>query len=168
MDASLSSSSAFFSKENLQVTTTLTQLGAMSAGTLDYLYSVSTADEIPNGESNGKAIVLPGTLVGGFFSWLDNIIWKGKIFQSESPTRARLINKILGMHLVRAEVFFGPSWTDGRQSVIIDYRNTSWIAFFIRDEIRKVEDGLYLGKAYIRLPFGGRLMFLYFALDFRV
>lgn len=147
---------------------TLNQVQALTSRELDFLYAVSDLPlQVPDGESNGRAIVLPGTFFGKVLSWFDNLVWKGKIFKRLGPTRADLVNKILGLHIVRAEVFFGPSWSDSKRSVIIDYRHTSWIAWFIRDEIRQVEEGLYLGKAYIRLPFGKRCMFLYFALDFR-
>ena len=83
------------------------------------------------------------------------------------PTGTKLVNKILGTKLVYADVFSGQSWLDGKPATIIDYKRTSWLAFFIRDEIRQLHQGFYLGKCYVRLPFGLRFNCLYFALDFR-
>jgi hypothetical protein len=137
----------------------------MSQHLLEGIYSDSVSGEIPAGESNGKAIFMPGTLVGRFFSAIDNLLWKGKVVDR---SRAGLVNKILGMRIIHAQVFLGPSWSDGKQSIIVDYKKTSRVAFFIRDEIRLVADQLYLGKAYIRLPFGKRFCLLYFALDFNL
>lgn len=70
------------------------------------------------------------------------------------------------MRFVRADVFRGVSWSDGKQSIVLDYLKTSLLAFFIRDEIRCVAPGLYLGKVYIRLPFRYKFCALWFALDF--
>lgn len=142
---------------------TLDELAGLSKARLEQLYREASGIEIPDGDSVGRAIVLPGTTLGKVISAIDNRVWKGKIFDRAA---GRLVNKILGLRFVPAEVFIGLSWSDEKKSVIIDYRRTSWLAFFIRDEVRSLEDGLYLGKAYLRTPFGP-LFFLYFALDFR-
>lgn len=134
---------------------------------LSSLYSSGVPVEIPNGESNGTAIIAAGTAFGVLLSWMANCVWKGKVFTRTSSSTASLVNKILGMRIVHAEVSEGLSWSDGKKAIIIDYLRTSLIAFYIRDEIRMLEPGLYLGKAYIRLPFGYRFCALYFALDFR-
>jgi hypothetical protein len=143
----------------------LNKLSSLSGGQLSLVYSNSAAGDIPDGESNGKAMILPGTILGAGLSAIANTLWKGKVFDRKS---GGLINKILGMRLIRAKVFGGTSWSDGKQSIIIDYLSTSLIAFFVRDEIRQVRDDLYLGKCYIRMPFGCRFNALWFALDFKV
>ncbi len=131
---------------------------------LESLYRSGEKGDTPTGESNGKAIILPDTFVGKVISSIANSIWKGKVID---PTGTKLVNKILGTKLVHADVFTGPSWLDGKPSTIIDYKRTSWLAFFIRDEIRQLHQGFYLGKCYVRLPFGLRFNCLYFVLDFR-
>ena len=35
------------------------------------------------------------------------------------------------------------------QSVILDYSRTSWLARWVRDEIREIEPCVYLGLAYV-------------------
>ena len=50
---------------------------------------------------------------------------------------------------------------DGAESIILDYSQTSLIAWFVHDEIREVAAGLYLGQAYI-----GKMRFIRFALEF--
>lgn len=146
----------------------LYQLQSMKADDLAKVYAESPAGVIRDGESLGKAVVLPGTLLGWFLSVISNLIWKGKVFDNKTgELPCFLLNKILGMHLIRAKVNYGPSWFDGKQSIIIDYKETSWLAFFIRDEIRQIQPGLFGGYAFVRLPFGGRWNLLFFALDFR-
>lgn len=139
-------------------------LAKLESKELERLYKETTLGEIPNGESNGRAIILPGWLIGKLLSVVANAVWKGKVFHLSSGT---LVNKLLGLRFVKAEVAYGSSWSSDKQAIIIDYLRTSLIAFYIRDEIRQLVPGLYLGKAYIRLPFGLHFSALYFALDFR-
>ncbi len=146
----------------------LDQLSEMSAAELAKLYSECDAGVVPGGESQGRAFVMKGTLRGWFFSRIANLVWKGKVVGYDGgDLPCYLINKILGRQLVVASVNYGPSWFDGKQSIIIDYKQTSWLAFFIRDEIRQIQPGFFGGFAYVRLPFGFRWNALYFALDFR-
>ncbi len=146
---------------------TLNQVAVLKNQVLSSLYERCTIPEVPDGDANGVAIFGNGTIIGELFSLLANMVWRGKVFTRERPGYAALVNKILGLKFVHAEVFRGKSWSDGGDAIIIDYLKTSFIAFYIRDEIRMIEPGLYLGKAYIRLPFGYRFCALYFALDFR-
>ena len=61
-----------------------------------------------------------------------------------------LINKISAFSLtfIVAKVYKGASWMDGKETIIIDYSSTSFLAKKIRDEIREVEPGVYLGKVW--------------------
>jgi len=61
-----------------------------------------------------------------------------------------LRNKI-GLHgsnAIVAEVYKGPSWLDQKECIVLDYSKTSTVAQWIRDEIRQLEPGTYLGKVY--------------------
>jgi hypothetical protein len=141
----------------------LRRLTGLRTSQLALLFSNSSAGSIPLGESNGKAMFFPGTILGALLSWLGNLLWKGKIVD---PSGHGLINKILGVKLISALVYRGISWSDGKPAIVIDYLHTSLVAFFIRDEIRCVAPGLYLGKVYIRMPLKYRFCALWFALEF--
>ena len=67
-----------------------------------------------------------------------------------------------GVLAIRAKVFLGQSWFDGKESIILDYRRTSRVAHWIRDEMRMIGPDTYLGIAY-----WGHTKFLMFALQFR-
>lgn len=129
---------------------------------LNRIYKASEAGPIPDGDSRGTAIFFPGTILTRPLGLLASGIWRGKVFHNTNST---LRNKVLGLRLFKAKVYKGESWLDGRPSVIIDYKETSLAVGFIRDEIRHVAPGLYLGIAYLRTKpkptFG-----LYFVLDF--
>ncbi|MGI8729918.1 MAG: hypothetical protein ACR2LK_08005, partial [Solirubrobacteraceae bacterium] len=63
-----------------------------------------------------------------------------------------LLNRILpiGLRAVRAKVYREESWFDGKDAIILDYSKSSLLARGIRDEIREVAPGLYLGIVYVR------------------
>jgi hypothetical protein len=56
-----------------------------------------------------------------------------------------LVNQWLGVRAVRASVGYGPSWLDGGPSIVVDYAATSRVWRDVRDEVREVAPGLYLG-----------------------
>jgi hypothetical protein len=61
-----------------------------------------------------------------------------------------LKNKVLliGYELILARVYKGPSWLDGKDCIVLDYSDTSLLAHYVRDEIRLIGPGFYLGKVY--------------------
>ena len=128
---------------------TADQLLRKSSAELDALFSSSPAGEIPEGEANGTAIVCPGTLCARLVAWLARwFLWQGKVF---SAAQKGLINRITAFSLkaIKAEVYPGQSWFDDKACIVIDYSKTSLIAKFIRDEIRLVAPGLYLGQVFV-------------------
>ena len=62
------------------------------------------------------------------------------------------MNRVLpfGLRAVAAEVRRGPSRLDGRECIVLDYSRSSLAARGVRDELRLVRTGLYLGRAYWR------------------
>jgi hypothetical protein len=137
------------------------QLHGMSKDELDSLFRLSHAGEIPRGEAEGAVLVAPGTeLEGPAAKLIHLMIWKGKVFD---PTKGDLLNEIgpFGLKAVRAKVYKDPSWLDQKETIVLDYSKTSLIAHWIRDEIREVSPGLYLGLVYWE-----RSRILHFALQF--
>ena len=67
----------------------------------------------------------------------------------------------LGVHAIVAKVYKGPSWLDGKECIVLDYSETSFLAHWVRDEIRQIGPGLYLGKVY-----WGKKRLIDFALKF--
>lgn len=127
---------------------TLPQLLAMSQQDLDNLFSNSSSGDIPNGEAQGTAVIAPGTSFGHEIASLINIFgWQGKTFDAAHGT---LRNRILpfGLNAIVAEVYKGQSWFDGNECIVLDYSKTSLLASHIRDEIRQIGPGTYLGVVY--------------------
>jgi hypothetical protein len=133
----------------------------MSGEQLDELFRNSPVGEIPRGEGAGTAIVAPGTKVSAKIAgFVNHFTWQGKVFD---PEKGQLRNKILplGHKLIVAKVYKDKSWFDGKECIVLDYSKTSLIAGWIRDEIREVSPGIYLGLVY-----GGKKKLIHFALKF--
>ena len=144
------------------MTTDAKQLLKMSQAELDTMFSAHDAGPIPDGEAKGTAIIAPGTQISGAVAELINIFaWQGKVFDAKAGL---LRNHILplGIKAIIAKVYKGPSLLDNKECIVLDYSETSLVASHIRDEIRMIEPGFYLGKVYWDK---GRL--IDFALDFR-
>ncbi len=124
------------------------QLLDMSQAELDELFRTSPPGEIPRGEGEGRVIALPDTPLGDVASKLAHLMaWKGKVFD---PEKGELVNKItpFGIQNIRAKVYKAESWFDGHECIVLDYSKTSLVAQWIRDEMREVGPGLYLGNVY--------------------
>jgi hypothetical protein len=127
---------------------TIPQLLTMSQAQLDDLFKQSPPGEIPNGEAKGTAIVAPGTTyteeIAGF---INHFAWQGKTFDG---AKGVLRNRILplGLNAIIAKVYKAPSWLDQKECIVLDYSETSLLARWIRDEIRQIGPGIYLGKVY--------------------
>ena len=127
---------------------TVPEMLKMSQVELDDLFTKSSAGEIPKGEARGTAIVAPGTTsTQNIADFVNHFAWQGKVFD---PSKGVLRNKILpfGLNAIIAKVYKGDSWMDGKECIVLDYSDTSLLAHWIRDEIRNVEPGIYLGKVY--------------------
>ncbi len=126
----------------------------MSREELDEIYRNADAGTIPQGDTRGTAI-LAGSgfsrVVAGFARLL---AWQGKVFDLFSPDKKAgiLVNKVTPFSLtfIVAKVYIDKSWMDDRDTIVIDYSKTSFFAKLIRDEIREVEPGVYLGKVWWR------------------
>ena len=138
------------------------QLLKMSQQELDALFSAHDAGPIPDGEAKGTAIIAPGTAGSEKIAELINIFgWQGKVFDAEAGL---LRNHILaiGLKAIIARVYKGPSLLDGKECIVLDYSDTSLVASHVRDEIRQIERGFYLGKVY-----WDKARLIDFSLDFR-
>jgi hypothetical protein len=143
------------------MTYTAAQLLAMPAQQLDDLFRNSPAGDIPNGEAQGTAIIAAGTTFSDEIAQIVSLFgWKGKTFDAAHGT---LRNRLLafGLDAIVAEVYEGESWFDGKECIVLDYSKTSIVASRIRDEIRQIGPGAYLG-----VVFWDKKRTIHFALQF--
>jgi hypothetical protein len=125
-----------------------TKLMTMTQAQLDDLFKESPAGDIPNGSAKGTAIIAPGTTYSlNIAEIVSHFGWQGKVFDAQ---KGLLKNKILmfGLEAIVAKVYKDKSWLDGKECIVLDYSDTSMLAQWIRDEIRQIGPGFYLGKVY--------------------
>jgi hypothetical protein len=119
---------------------------------LDEIYRNAEPGNIPEGDTCGTAILAgsPFSKIAAAFARI--FAWQGKVFDLFSSDRQSgiLVNKItpFSLNIIVAKVYRGKSWLDGKDTIVIDYSKTSFVAKAIRDEIREVEHGVYLGKVW--------------------
>jgi hypothetical protein len=142
---------------------TLDQLLQMSSLELESIYRQGTAVAIPEGRIRGTAILSPGTRRTRTLSRGARLLWQGKVFEAGQATA---VNRFFGVRIVRGQVYQGPSWLDGRPSLVLDYSQTSRVYQNNRDEIRQVAPRLFLGLMYDRTTSPPGLV-MYFALESR-
>ncbi len=124
------------------------QLLHMTQDQLDDLFRSSPAGPIPQGDADGTAIIAPDTPISDTTARMVHLFaWKGKVFD---PATGTLRNKILpeGEQAIVAQVYKQASWFDGKECIVLDYSRTSLVAHWIRDEIRLIAPGLYLGLVF--------------------
>jgi hypothetical protein len=120
----------------------------MSQAELDQLFRSSPAGEIPAGEAAGTCIIAPGTELSEIAAKFVHIFaWHGKVFD---PATGTLKNEVLpiSVQAIAARVYKAPSWIDDKECIVLDYSQTSLLAHHIRDEIRLIAPGTYLGVVF--------------------
>ena len=136
----------------------------MNRDELDEIYKKSKPGELPIGDTRGTVILAGGILPTMFSSLARIVAWQGKVIDLYPPKydTGVLVNKIspFGLNLIVAKIYRDASWMDGNETIVIDYSKTSLFARKIRDEIREIEPGLYLGKVW-----WGKQRILDFALE---
>ncbi len=139
----------------------VSQLLKMTNEQLDACFKSGAPGPIPNGEAKGTAIVAPGTVFTTESAIFISIFtWQGKTFDAQAGVLRNRIS-VFGISAIVAKVYQGASWLDGKDCVVLDYSETSTLAHWVRDEIRLISPGLYLGVVYWKKD---RL--IHFALEF--
>lgn len=161
----------------------LDRLAALSGDALSGLYARGSVPDdltVLSGRPRGRMLAVRGAERGPVgrllrrFAGASVFPWDGKSFFAASPTEGRGVNRVhLPGPLGRFEWFpfttrVEPSVLDGQPCVYLDYEQPGnpWFIAKIRDEIREVAPGLYLGPAMWKLRGGGAAHVLWFAVDF--
>ncbi len=124
----------------------------MSRAQLDDVYRRSTADNPPHGDTTGTTIVSGTPLTKALAAFARLCAWQGKVFDLfAGPDKGFVLNKgtPFSWTFIVAKVYKGPRWLDGAETIVIDYSSTSFVARKVRDEIREVEPGVYLGLVWL-------------------
>jgi hypothetical protein len=119
----------------------------MSQPELDDVFRVALPGPVPTGTTRGTAIVAPGTPLAPPLVPLLGLAWRGKAFSADGCSLRNRIGP-LGVPAIRAEVYRDESWLDRKEAIVLDYARSTPGFRPIRDEIREVAPGRYLGIVY--------------------
>jgi hypothetical protein len=141
---------------------TARDLPSMRGKQLDDLFANAPAGEVPVGKGRGQALMATGTFAARPLLTITRLLaWQGKMFDGPSHTLRNLISPF-GFKAITADVYVDASLLDGHPCIVLDYSKTSRVAGWVRDEIREIAPGLYVGLVYAgkrRLPIRFSLAF---------
>lgn len=126
---------------------TFQRLTCMSWAELETIYRSAKPGDVPVGFVRGRTLYHPCAALAHVRTNIANRLWKGKHFYPEDAT---LINQWPGFRAIRADISMGTSWLDGQPAHILDYADKSFVWRDVRDEMRQVGPGLYVGAMYLR------------------
>jgi hypothetical protein len=126
------------------------------------LFGSGSVGAVPDGRGRGTVLLGTGGLVGRLFAAVAYaLLWRGKMVDARAGRLRNLLGP-WGMQAVVGEVYAAPSLQDGGPCIVLDYSRTSWVARLVRDELREISPGLFVGLLRLR-----RRHVIDFALDFR-
>ena len=125
----------------------------MSREELDKVYKdCNKSGTIPQGEMRGTAILAGSPFSKLVAAFARLFAWQGKVFDivAADSSAGVLVNKVtfFSRHSLGAKVNSENSWMDGRGTIVIDSSKTSFLFAKVRDGIREIEPGIYLGKVW--------------------
>lgn len=123
---------------------TLESLSCLSWKELECLYRNAPAGQLPCGYFKGRAIYCKGKFLSRARTRLTRLMWRGKHFDC-----GQILNQWTGVKALKGRVCYSSSWLDGKPSVTLDYRKTSLVWKNVRDEIREVSPGVYVGIMFV-------------------
>jgi len=158
-------------------TPALDELLELDAPALLELYRAARVPRLTEvaGDLRGRMLAVPslsGRTAAAVraFAGSDRFPWRGKSFRPFDDARGEGINRVVldRFRLYPFHTFIGPSKAGDFDAVQLDYdlpENPFFIRA-IRDEIRELSPGLYLGQAHVRIG-GTYRLWLYFGLTIR-
>jgi hypothetical protein len=163
----------------VEVPQRLDDLLALDTDTLEKLYAGAKVPKIPSLSGDLRGRMLAWQSLGGrpaailrTLASASNFPWRGKTFQHQSDSGGNGDNRVFSerFHLFKFDTFVGPSRAGNFDAVQLDYDKPS-NPFFIRaikDEVRELRPGLWLGQAYLQIGKGAPRLVLYFGLEQRL
>ncbi|MFN4260401.1 MAG: hypothetical protein ACK4RK_13990 [Gemmataceae bacterium] len=124
---------------------TLRDLRRMSNAQLDCLFTQAPLGSLPVGKVRGHIINLQGRRIPIVAEVASMVSWRGKQFQPNGC----FVNRFTGgIRAVRSCATIKDSWYDSKPCYSLEYREGTPFFGNVRDEVRELCPGSYLGRAY--------------------
>lgn len=123
-------------------------LHQLSICQLDDLYRRATVHAPPHGWFPGEVIVFTNMPAPRLVKKLADTYWVGKHIEPNGY----FINQWKRRKALDSCLHIGPSYVDGRPSIVFEYPRGTPLFGPMRDEYREIAPGLFLGRMYRRRP----------------
>jgi len=124
-------------------------LQRMSACELAALYERSEVGTPFSGRMEGKILKMTDAKFPKLRVAASNFAWRGKTAEPDGHFVNRWVG---GVEKIGSQYVVGPSWADGKPAIVVEYPRDTKLLWNMRDEVREVAPGLYMGPIYDRCP----------------
>jgi hypothetical protein len=148
---------------------TIDDLAAIGPDELMAMYKGARTPRLEDldGKLTGRMLAVPRLQKPHVRAWLERFSksrlfpWQGKTFEHETSEHGHGVNRVLGerVNMFHFQTSVGPSHAGNFDAVHLDYghdRNPPLVRD-VKDEVREVAPGLWLGLAYLKLHDGEHL-----------
>jgi hypothetical protein len=125
------------------------------------MYGCADVGRFPVGYMRGGLLVMTDFPCPRLSVALSGLAWKGKHVGCDGT----FINQFTGVRAIGSQAFIGPSWYDGKPTIVMQYPPKTPLFGNIRDEFREISPGLYLGLIFERCPCPRHLGYMYLQID---
>ena len=145
---------------------TLDDLVAMNPDQLMELYKSGRTPEVAelDGRLRGRMLAVPRAQEAHVARWLRALagtLWQGKTFEHHDAMHGEGVNRVLGEKLnwFRFDTYVGPSRAGDFETMQLnfDHHGNPTLVRSVKDEVREVAPGLWLGLAYLQERDGDHL-----------
>lgn len=109
------------------------------------LFREGIPDSTPVGPTRGTVLYADDALFPRVKARLQGTVWKGKVFPGDGTFTNRWVG---GIRAGTVGTSVEPSWLDGQPSLVAQYPPTAPVFGNVRDELRQVGPGVWLGRSY--------------------
>lgn len=99
----------------------------------------------PAGTTRGTVLYADEALFPRLKARLQGTIWKGKVFHGDGTFTNRWLG---GVRAGTVGTAVEPSWLDGQPTLVARYSPSALVFRNVRDELRQVGPGVWLGRSY--------------------
>lgn len=116
-----------------------------SPGEWESLFREGIPESTPAGSTRGSVLYADDALFPRWKARLQGTMWKGKVFHGDGTFTNRWVG---GVRAGTVATAVEPSWLDGQPSLVARYSPSALVFRNVRDELRQVSPGVWLGRSY--------------------
>jgi hypothetical protein len=114
-------------------------------GGWESLFREGVFDGGPVGPTRGTVLYADDALFPRLKARLQGTMWKGKVFHGDGTFTNRWVG---GVRAGTVGTAVEPSWLDGQPTLAARYSPSALVFRNVRDELRQVGPGVWLGRSY--------------------